>query len=504
MHNPLAASKPKQAHFSPEPVASSSMPSPHEDETLLDSSIDPTNMAPTTLVLAIRKQRRDAKRLSRSEARRSTMRASTLRTEGQMEERERQEKDSANRKGRRAQHETGDVRVVRKMTQDELIAAALEEEERNKEDLRAWVRREEEKRELRRVGRKRVKGPRWTWISRTVGKMVEVLGDSEKEQSRHSGTEAVPLPSGEVHPGKIDPLVTTPTAEIAANLDVESENLSLSSIPFEPSAADVPISDPSPHPPDNTSSSTAGDLYPSDPLEMPIQPVTSSIVQPPKSGSPHPTSTTTPMSPGAKPDSATDRYTRNYFILSQIPGGLPAELGIVLGDHVQWDEVQYVPARNRPISKMIFLPMFSVLTLSDRRPILCPFTGLPAKYRHPGTMIPYATLEGYRQIEALIANRYIWSQSGGCWMGGEEDLAAEGVEEVEGWREAIGGGWLGGQQVSEWAEKSSVKAVTDVGGARDKRRKSDVETSSLHDEDLVLVKKRPVKDKRKSKVNASQ
>ena len=89
-------------------------------------------------------------------------------------------------------------------------------------------------------------------------------------------------------------------------------------------------------------------------------------------------------------------------------------------------------------------------------------------------------------------------------MGGEEDLAAEGVEEVEGWREAVGGGWLGGQQVSEWAENSSVKAVTNVGGARDKRRKSDVETSSLHDEDLVLVKKRPVKDKRKSKVNASQ
>ena len=38
---------------------------------------------------------------------------------------------------------------MRNYTQDELIAAALEEEERNKDELQKWLRREEEKRELR-------------------------------------------------------------------------------------------------------------------------------------------------------------------------------------------------------------------------------------------------------------------------------------------------------------------------------------------------------------------
>jgi vacuolar protein sorting-associated protein 72 len=169
------------------------------------------------------------------------------------------------------------------MTQDELIAAALEEEER---------------RELRRVGRKRVKGPRWTWVSRTVGKAVE-----------------------------------DPTAEA---------------------------------------------------------------------------------------------YARNYLILSQIPGGLPAEFSLILGDHTDWSDTQYIPARNRPLV---------------RRPPTCPFTGLPAKYKHPATGVQYANVDGYKQIEALIHNEYIWSEAG--WLGREDE-----GEDMEGWMEAVSGGWLQGVQVA--------------------------------------------------------
>jgi vacuolar protein sorting-associated protein 72 len=58
-------------------------------------------------------------------------------------------------------------------------------------------------------------------------------------------------------------------------------------------------------------------------------------------------------------------------------------------------------------------------------------------------MIPYADVRGYKEIEAMLQNRYVWSE-GGFWVGGEEDLSADGVEEVEGWREAIHGGWMGG------------------------------------------------------------
>lgn len=92
-------------------------------------------MAPSTLVLALRKQRREAKRQNRSEARRSNLRASTLRTEEDIIAKEQEEKAQPHRKGRKAQHEGGEVRGVRNYTQDELIAAALEEEERNKDEL---------------------------------------------------------------------------------------------------------------------------------------------------------------------------------------------------------------------------------------------------------------------------------------------------------------------------------------------------------------------------------
>jgi vacuolar protein sorting-associated protein 72 len=134
---------------------------------------------------------------------------------------------------------------------------------------------------------------------------------------------------------------------------------------------------------------------------------------------------------------------RNYLILSQVPGGLPAELKLILGDHVEWDGVQFIPARNRPI---------------NRRPPTCPFTGRPAKYRHPTTMIPYATRQGYREIEALLANRYVWNEEGGCWMGGEEDVMTEGMDEVEGWREAVMGGWLAGEQLVEEVQEEEELA----------------------------------------------
>ena len=93
----------------------------------------------------------------------------------------------------------------------------------------------------------------------------------------------------------------------------------------------------------------------------------------------------------------------------------------------------------------------------------CPFTGLVAKYRHPETMIPYATTEAYREIQALQQNRYIWSAETGCWMGGEEDVFAEGIEEVEGWREAVHGGWMAGLEMpgSDELEEEDPSAVLD-------------------------------------------
>jgi hypothetical protein len=255
-------------------------------------------MAPSTLTLALRKQRREAKRLNRSENRRSNLRASTLATEEQLLEKERQEKLNPSNKGRRAQHETGESRAQRKLTQDELIGAALEEEERNKEALRDWVRREEERRELRRVGRKRVRGPRWSWVSRTVGRLVEMVEDVDLD------ADGQPVVSAVVNPAEPPVTATRPVDPVA----LASEN--------------------------------PAHMSPQDPAAVPAVPALA------------PSSLSIAHGAEANPDEApSGPYTRNYIILSQIPGGVPGELKVVLGDHVEWDQVKVIPGRNRPISK---------------------------------------------------------------------------------------------------------------------------------------------------------
>jgi len=530
IYNPLAAPKPKQTRLAPEPAESSSTPSSPVGPLLLDDSIDPTTMAPTTLVLALRKKRRDAKRLHRSEARRSTMRASTLRTEAEITEREQQDKEHPNRKGRRAQHETGKVRVVRKMTQDELIAAALEEEERNKEDLRMWVRKEEEKRELRRVGRKRVRGPRWTWISRTVGKTFEVLGDDEVEKQRTILNAELPestlsTEARQGGPDKRDGTFGEAATHIAVPAPtIDGPQLTSTSPGLQSVTAGLPISA-TPNlgiPQDKPSlPSTRGDeavipiptaegpvARPSTPsahLPVPTSAVANSSTQQITSTSPQSAPSLNAPPPNSTPEPTSSQYARNYLILSQIQGGLSAELGIVLGDHVKWDEVQFIPARNRPISQSFTPPHMSPLISLDRRPVLCPFTGLPAKYRHPSTMIPYATIEGHREIEALIANRYVWSQGGGCWLGGEEDVGAEGVEEVVCWREAVNGGWIGESQVGEVGRKlaGGMASPEDDGARRPgKRRKIGLGSPEVDDVITVQVGKGSAKGKGKSRARS--
>lgn len=389
---------------------------------LLDPLLDPDSMAPSTLVLALRKQRREAKRAGRSEVRRSNLRASTLRTEEEILAKERQVKENPNKKGRKALHEGGEVRGVRAMTQDELIAAALEEEERNKESLRDWLRREEERRELRRVGRKRVKGPRWTWVSRTVGKVVEVV----EREAVPQGVAGIPL----LPPSAAERQTTT------------GQHPSDTSVPAPASQAGAPNGLAAGYPA-SASAPIAATSVPSAPITAPPVPLATS---------------TDPLSAPELP------YTRNYLILSQVPGGLPAEFSLILGEHTDWSSTKHVPARNRPLT---------------RRPPTCPFTGLPAKYRHPRTGVQYATKEGYRLIEEMLANEYVWNETAG-WLGRED----EGCEDVEGWMEAVGGRWRGGEPVAperpeggdvEMEEQEVIVVEEAPKKKRGRKRKADVE-----------------------------
>lgn len=193
------------------------------------------------------------------------------------------------------------------MTQDQHIAEALETEELNKEALRNWLEREEQRRELRKVVRKRVRGPRWSWVSRTVGgggeRMIGVIGEDDGEPEKGDVVQAVEsdaTPNKEAGPSNM-PAQPAPTVPLTTATPA-------------PSAPPVAIASPAP----NEALAPNEAPAPSEPPATPAGP-----------------------------------YTRNYLVLSNIVGGLPAELSVVLGSHVDWSNVQVIPGRNRPLSKSI-------------------------------------------------------------------------------------------------------------------------------------------------------
>jgi vacuolar protein sorting-associated protein 72 len=57
---------------------------------------------------------------------------------------------------------------------------------------------------------------------------------------------------------------------------------------------------------------------------------------------------------------------------------------------------------------------------------VCVITNLPARYRDPGTNLPYANVAAYREIQRLHRGEYRWSQLLGAWVGGTAS-AARGV-----------------------------------------------------------------------------
>ena len=315
-------------------------------------------MAPSALVLTLRRKQREQKRLGRSEAIRSTLRTSTLKTEEKIIEKEKEAQAQPHRKGRKALHEGGEVRGSRPMTQAELIGAALEEEERNREALRDWVRREEERRELRRVGRKRVRGPRWTFISRTVGSLVEEVepaaktkASGKRQKSLSKATSVEPTPQSTRQPA-------VRSISLSDAIPAGSEN---AQDPRNPLVLDTPIdSSPAPDMVDPTTNTTRpiGHLpnapHDSSSFDVPsVSPLTNGGDKPGSSGStqPEPNGSAV-LATDPPPQDTPQQYARNYLILSQIPGGLSEELAIVLGNHVDWQDVKYIPHRGRPISEL--------------------------------------------------------------------------------------------------------------------------------------------------------
>ncbi|KAJ1310797.1 hypothetical protein OPQ81_009317 [Rhizoctonia solani] len=143
---------------------------------------------------------------------RQSERASTVKHKFQVQERL---KDAEKRKART--HRRPRL-VTAPKTQDELIAAALELEEKNTKALNEYLEKEEEKRAAaRRVVRLKIEGPVVRWLSRGEVPLVEEVG----QERETSGTLVVPSQGRVQAPATPAPLVQTPLVQIPANQPAE-------------------------------------------------------------------------------------------------------------------------------------------------------------------------------------------------------------------------------------------------------------------------------------------
>ncbi|GAA5978162.1 hypothetical protein JCM10908_004253 [Rhodotorula pacifica] len=101
------------------------------------------------------------------------------------------------------------------------------------------------------------------------------------------------------------------------------------------------------------------------------------------------------VSPAAPPEP--EEYARNWLVFDNFEGGRAEELEAIFGDHVDWSKPAALPVR---------------ATKRDQ----CPITGLPARYRDPQTLTPYATLAAYHAIRAMVDSQaFVWSESLGAY-----------------------------------------------------------------------------------------
>ncbi|GAA5885376.1 hypothetical protein JCM16303_006024 [Sporobolomyces ruberrimus] len=91
-------------------------------------------------------------------------------------------------------------------------------------------------------------------------------------------------------------------------------------------------------------------------------------------------------------------WTRNWLVFDQFEGSRADEYEALFGEHVDWN--QPVPPRG------------------DLKLNRCALTGLPARYRDPRTLTPYATLEAYQVLNSIVDSQaFIWTDSLGAYTG---------------------------------------------------------------------------------------
>ncbi|GAK67406.1 YL1-like protein [Moesziomyces antarcticus] len=335
------------------------------------------------------------------------------------------------------------VRVVQKkkqsLTQDALIAEALEVEEENRESLRRFLEQEEERRAKQRQRKERITGPFVRWVS--VGLKTRVVEDvtpqkvraedagASKESAEQSGTPTATQPSA-VHGGDRGESSAPDSAAMAQGSTAASSQAaqddaqataksdepataaqsaqSASTSGVDPNATSTPASappssTPKPSPASNVASSSSLTLDP-------VLAARAETLLQRTNPSTHPPSTT-PFTG----ESGWEKQARTLLSVERMPEDWEwlDEFNALLGTHCNWESYAFVPHRNRPLRP---------------RQSVCPITGLPAIYKDPRTGIPYATAHAYGVITKLIHHKFRWANAPwGVYTDDEDQLGPGGV-----------------------------------------------------------------------------
>lgn len=332
--------------------------------------------------------------------------------------------------------------VVKKkatLTQDALIAEALEVEEENRESLRRFLEQEEERRAKQRQRKERITGPFVRWMS--VGLKTKVVEEVKEVKERKDVVEEEVPPEGtdvdraqtveqsQWTEGKDEPATARkgdgPEVPPSTKPSEESQSMGAAEHAGKPIVDDDVAMNEASHespaanhvdPPAPTSALTAAAATSIPTHEAPAQP--SSTTAPSTQPSPTPQTnasltldpviaarqqasllrtSNTPSKPLSTPSSSRyEMQARTLLSVERMPEDWEwlDEFNALLGTHCDWSSYPFVPSRNRPLKP---------------RQSICPITGLPAVYKDPRTGVPYANADAYKVLTRLLEGGFVWS-----------------------------------------------------------------------------------------------
>ncbi|KAK7045696.1 hypothetical protein VNI00_007529 [Paramarasmius palmivorus] len=279
---------------------------------------------------------------------------------------------------------------TRALTQAELIARALDNEEGNTVEHRDYLQNEEEKRKRARVSRETVKGPLLRWISKGEEVKMSIVEPGTTYQNGHTHSTSS---RGTLAPSLSSDYQSATPQDIAALPSSSTTITAIANLKDDSSMSSANVN----HPSSLTHQSATNE--PSTSYNPPPIPETATIFTSLLQAHQQPT-------PQLQVVEKLELRSRNYLVheLDQqenTPKPQWSEtMEAVFGDHVRWEDVKVYSGKSRPFSRI-------------RQ--TCPITGLQARYLDPRTGVPFANVEAYRTLTSLLNHEYMWSPALGCY-----------------------------------------------------------------------------------------